>query len=442
VRPDPTVGGAPARLADRGAWWALVVLGLVLVVLAAAWVPWSTPGLHGAAVHPTPAADFGAAALARDERFHAALRPWTYPRVAIVLVVTLVLGLTPLGARLVRRCGRLLGGSWSVTVVAGVVVLTVISTLVALPLSVGAELVLRRYGLSTQEWGGWTVDLLRNLAVSAAVTSLVLLALQAMARRWPRGWWAPASAAAALLVVVGSLLYPVLIEPLANDFRSMPAGPQRTALLDLARRDGQPVRDVLVADASKRTTTENAYVSGFGATRRLVVYDTLLRKATPREVEVVVAHELGHVANHDVRTGTTLGAVGAAWAVVLLALLARGRWWRRRSGIDGDGGDGVGDPRAVAALLAAFALGSILSAPVSNVVSRRIEARADVHALVLTRDAPAVADMQRQLATSDLSDLQPRWYRELLFETHPSPPWRVAMARSWAQQRGLPEPGG
>jgi STE24 endopeptidase len=75
-------------------------------------------------------------------------------------------------------------------------------------------------------------------------------------------------------------------------------------------------------------------------------------------------------------------------------------------------------------------------------VSRRIEARADVHALTLTRDPPAFADMQRQLATADISDLRPRWYRELLFETHPSPPWRIAMARTWAHVRGLPEPGG
>ena len=267
-----------------------------------------------------------------------------------MLLLTLVLGLTPVGGRLVAWCGRRLGGSWPATVVGGTVALSVVTTAIALPLSVAAELVLRRYGLSTQNWPGWSLDVLRATAVSAVVTALGLVLLVGFARRWPSGWWLPGAAVAAALVVVGSALYPLVIEPLSNDFRSMPPSAQRTALLQLAARDGQPVSDVLVADASRRTTAENAYVSGLGATRRLVVYDTLLRGADEREVELVVAHELGHVADHDVARGTALGALGAAWAVVALALLSRRRWWWRRSGAVGPG-----DPRAVALLLALLA---------------------------------------------------------------------------------------
>ncbi|MGN6300489.1 MAG: M48 family metalloprotease [Angustibacter sp.] len=418
----------PSRLTP---WVVLALLTVALVVTALLVVPWSTvPG-----VEPTPARDFTAAQLARDTAFHHDLRGWTYPRAALVLLVTLVLGLTPFGGRLVAWCGRRLGGSWPATVVGGTVALTVLTTAVALPLSAAAEVVLRRYGLSTQQWPGWSLDVLKATGLSAVVTALGLVLLVGFARRWPSGWWLPGAAAAAALVVVGSALYPLVVEPLSNDFRPMPPSAQRTALLDLAARDGQPVRDVLVADASRRTTAENAYVSGLGATRRLVVYDTLLRGADEREVELVVAHELGHVADHDVARGTALGALGAAWGVVALALLSRRRWWWRRSGARG-----VGDPRSVALLLALLSVAGYLAAPATNLVSRRIEASADVHALQLTRDPVTFAAMQRRLALANISDLQPRWYRELLYETHPSPPWRVALARAWAEQHGVPGP--
>lgn len=416
---------------DSAAWWALAVLTLLLLVVGVAVVPWSTfPG-----VRPAPATDFTAAQLARDTAFHADLRAWTYPRSAIVLAVSLALGLTPAGARLVGWCGRRLGGSWPATVISGTVVLTVVTTAVALPFSAAAEVVLRRYGISTQHWPAWWVDVARGTALSAAVTSLVLVLVVGLARRSPRAWWAPGAVLAAVLVVVGSVLYPLLVEPLSNDFRSMPPSPQRQALLQLAQRDGQPVSDVLVADASRRTTAENAYVSGLGSTRRLVVYDTLLRGADEREVELVVAHELGHVAHHDVLRGTALGALGAAWAVVALALLTRRRWWLRRAGASA-----VGDARVVALLLALVAVGGYLAAPASTLVSRRIEASADVHALELTRDPVTFAAMQRRLAIANISDLQPRWYRTLLYQTHPSPPWRVGLARAWAQHEGGPAP--
>ena len=81
-----------------------------------------------------------------------------------------------------------------------------------------------------------------------------------------------------------------------------------------------------------------------------------------------------------------------------------------------------------------------LTAPVSTLVSRRVEARADVHSLTLTRDPVEFAAMQRRLALSNITDLQPRWYVTVLFGTHPAPPWRIAMARTWAAIRHLPEP--
>jgi STE24 endopeptidase len=232
----------------------------------------------------------------------------------------------------------------------------------------------------------------------------------------------------------------VLIEPLSNRFTPMADGPQRQGLLRLAERDGIHVDDVLVADASRRTTAENAYVSGLGGTRRIVVYDTLLRGATPHEVKLVVAHELGHVAAHDVRLGTSLGALGAAAAVLAGSWLLEPGGRRRRALLHRAGVRGLGDPGAIALALALVAVGSVVVAPASTLVSRRIEARADVHALDLTRDVEGFAQMQRRLAVTNLSDLQPTWWRSAFFATHPTSPWRIAMARAWAEQHGLPGP--
>ena len=424
---------------DRARAVTLAALVVALLVVAIAAVPWSVLG-HGAPpVEPVPRLDFTAQQLATEAAFHGALRPWTYSRLLLAVLVPVVLGLTPLGAWLVRRSGRALRGAWPAQVVLGTVALTLVTVVVTLPLSVGAERVLRRYGLSTQTWPGWALDVARGWAVATGTTALLLLLLVALARRWRR-WWVAGGLVAAGFVVAGSFVYPVVIEPLSNSFTAMPAGPGRDNLIRLAARDGVPVDEVLVADASRRTTAENAYVSGLGATRRVVVYDTLLRGATPREVELVVAHELGHVKTHDVRLGTALGALAAAAVVVAASWLLQDRGPRRRALLRAAGVSGASDPAVVALVLALVAVGSLASAPASTLVSRRIEARADVHALDLTQDVRGFAQMQRRLAVTNLSDLQPAWWRTALFSTHPSAPWRVAMARAWAQQHGLPGP--
>jgi STE24 endopeptidase len=271
--------------------------------------------------------------------------------------------------------------------------------------------------------------------VGLVIALVVLFGLFALVRWSPSWWWASGAAAGALLVVVVSFAYPVVVEPVFNNFTSMPAGPLRSSLLDMAERDGVPARDVLVADASRRTTALNAYVSGFGATRRIVVYDTLLEKAEPAEVRLVVAHELGHAKSRDVLWGTLLGALGMAAVVCVLALALRSDWLLRRAGVDS-----AGDARAVALVLALVTVIAALSGPVQALVSRRVEARADVHSLELTRDPTTFVEMQRRLSVVNLSDLDPSPLVFGLFSTHPTSPQRIALARDWARLRGVASP--
>ncbi|WBB67204.1 M48 family metallopeptidase [Micromonospora sp. WMMD812] len=413
--------------------WALVTLAglaVALVVTAALLIPWHRP--------PAPRADQLAALrdlpadqVARGREFRAALRPGGYAALAVGLLVALVLGLTPLGSRLVELAGRPFGGHWAAQAVLGGLAVVLVADLVTLPFAAWRHAVLTRYGLSTNGWTGWAVDLLKSYAVSAVIGAVALFGFYAVIRLAPRWWWAFGAAGAAGLVVLLSFILPVLVEPVFNRFTPMEPGPLRTELMAMAARDGVPVRDVLVADASRRTRAVNAYVSGIGPTRRVVVYDTLLRQAPPAEVTAVVAHELGHARDRDVTVGTLTGALGAAAAVVALYLIGSWAPLLRLAGVDS-----VAQPRAFPLLVALVTVVGLVAAPVQALISRRVEARADAHALTLTGDPAAFESMQRRLSSVNLSDPDPPRWEYLYSASHPSTVERMAAARAYAREAG------
>lgn len=435
-RPERSSAGPakdPARRASRRtAAVAAAVLGALLVTVIAATTPWHPlPGGSGA---PDPALDFTSAQIGRVHAFNSALNPPAYAGLATGLAVVLVLGLTPIGARLLRPVTRPLR-RWPLQVIGAAVVLSALVRLIGLPFDAWSETVLRRYGLSTATWGGWIRDQVMSFGVTLVIWIIVLLGLHLLVRRFPRRWWAGAAAGGFVLVAAVSFGYPVVVEPLFNSFHSMPAGRLRSDLLEMARSDGVRVGDVLVADASKRTTELNAYVSGFGATRRIVVYDNLLASESPRQVELIVAHELGHAKRGDVLHGTLVGALGAAAGVCLLYLGVTSPRLLRRAGAES-----AADPRSIALLLAGVTVLLQLAAPVQNLVSRRIEARADVHSLDLTRDPETFANMQRSLGVRNLGELSPNAIEYALWNTHPTGPERIARGRDWARLHHVPVP--
>ena len=403
------------------------------VALLTPWHPLGTP----AAVHPDLAADFTAAEVTRAATFRAALGPWPFVALALAVAVPWLLLL------LLRPGDRRAGGAgegpsvaprrrW-VVVLGAVLAVVVLQWLVALPFAVASERVLRRFGLSTQTWAGWLRDELVGLGLSAAITLLGVLAVWWVVRRAPRRWPWVLAGGAAVFTVLGSVLYPLVIEPAYNQFTALPESTLTRSITALAARDGIPHVRVVVSDASSRTTGENAHVSGLGSTRWVVLDDTTLARARqdPAAVLAVVAHEFGHVRHQDVLRGTVLGAVGAATGLLLLAWLltsTRGSRWfvtsqPRRPDL----------VRGTVLLLAVATTAPWIAAPVTNLVSRHIEAAADVHALDVTRDVPAFERMQHDLAVSNLSRLDPTWWQTALFATHPDPAWRIAQARAWQE---------
>jgi STE24 endopeptidase len=335
---------------------------------------------------------------------------WSWSSLAVQLGVVGVLGFTQLGRRLVDR----LPGPWWVQVPLAVLAVSVLLRLCTLPLAVAAQQHRLDNGLSTQPWLGWSRDVLVSLAVSVVVTGLAFVLLVGLARRLRRRWVPVAATLVGGLVVVGSLAYPVVVEPLFNRFTPLEDGPLRTQIMEVAQREGVPVDDVLVADASRRTTTLNAYVSGIAGTRRVVVYDTLVESLPDDQALSVVAHELAHAKHDDVVTGTVLGAFGAAFGIGMLGLLVGGDRMRRAS--------------VVPLLMALVAIGTQLASPVENGISRRIETRTDVDALKATGDPVAFGEMQKMLALRALADPTPPAWSQWWWGSHPTVLERLALA--------------
>jgi STE24 endopeptidase len=341
---------------------------------------------------------------------------WSWCSLVVSLLLACLLGLTPVGAALVDR----IRGPWWWRVVVTVIALALVGRLVTLPFAVLLRRRVLDYGLSHQSWGAFAVDLAKGVGVNVVGTSIALVVLVGVARRWPRAWPAVAGLVLAGLVMVGSFAYPLLVEPLFNSFTPLPEGQLRTQIFELADREGVQIDDVLVADASRRTTTLNAYVSGFGSSRRVVVYDNLVDRSSgvdDQEALSVVAHELGHARHDDVLTGSLLGAAGVLLGVGLLGLLV----------------GGVEDPRRVPRILALLALATLLASPVQNGISRRIETRADVDALRATDDPAAFIEVQQDLARRSLADPTPPAWSQFWFGSHPTGLLRIALAERMAQ---------
>jgi STE24 endopeptidase len=406
-----------ARAAFRTGIAVTVVGGVAVVVLAAALVPWHP--VPGGMPSPVPADQvFTSEQIAAAEEFSRWARVWSWSSLAVSVAVACWLGFSDVGRRIVAR----LPGRWWLQVVLAVAVLAVIGRLVTLPFGYLLYRHLLDYGLSTQSTGEWLVDAVKSLVVGIVATSVVLLILVGCARRWARAWPAVAGGMLAVAVVVASFVYPLLVEPLFNSFKPLPDGSLRTHILELADREGVDVDQVLVADASRRTTTLNAYVSGFGGTRRVVVYDNLVEDLPEDEALSVVGHELAHARHNDVITGSVLGAAGAVFATGLLAVLLGAMGDRRRIS--------AADPAVVPLLLALAAVGSLVASPVQNTVSRQIETRADVDGLRATGNLDAFVAMQRELALRSYSDPTPPAWSQFWFGSHPTTLQRVAVAHA------------
>lgn len=405
----------------RLAAWTLVVGSVGFVLLYVVLVPWNPVPWP---VEPVQAQDwFTHDQLARAEEHARWMRVWSWSGLGVTLLTGLLLARSAASGWLSRR---LVGGRpWLRTLLA-VAVVTIVVWLIGLPFEWAAWHQRRDVGLSTQHWSGVLADSLQWQAVAIVATVLVVLAWRGLVRVLPRAWPPVAALLAATLTLVATYAWPLLIEPLFNDFLPLPDGSLRTQVLALAEREQVPVDDVLVADASRRTTALNAYVSGYGSSRRVVLYDTLVAREPEPVVLSVTAHELAHAKYDDPLIGAVLGAAGAVAGVGALGLLTTARPVRRRWG-------DPASPGSVVLVLALAPVAALLTAPIGNGASRQIETRADVAAIDATGDARTFVELQCRLAVANVSDPTPPSWSQWVFGTHPTTLERIATA--WLSPR-------
>jgi STE24 endopeptidase len=390
----------------------------VLGALAACWVAlaWALAGTVVPDDLALPALNvdtvFGAALVERAERYERFLYVnWALAQ--LLLLLTLVV-YARRGARFARESAA---GPVGTGMLLGMLGLALV-WLVGLPFSVAALWWDRRHGLSHVGYAaaifcGWV-----TLAGMFVAVSLALVVVMGLARRLGSWWWLPASfvlpaiaAAAVLVQPYLTSLEPVRDERIEQAYRRF----QRDQGLD-----GVPLR---IEKVSGDTSLANAYAFGLGPSRRVVLWDTLLDgRFTHREVDVVLAHELGHQSSGHIPKAICWFALFVLPGGFVLMLVTRGR-------------GGMGEPAAVPLALLAVAVLTFAAAPAQNLVSRRMEAEADWKALRTTRDPAAARGLFRELAVTSLGDPSPPEWAQILFDTHPTLADRVAMADAWQARR-------
>ena len=399
-------------------------LAIIAVLLAVSGIATAAAFATPHAQQPRPRLDdyFTRYEIERARGYNGPRYALGFAAIAAGMLAGAALGLGPGLRRLGSWSASVSGGRWWIQALALTGVVTATIALVQLPFGIARFFHDRSYQLVTQPLAGYLIDAAKGLGFQLVLGGITAIGFLKIVRVLPRGWPAAAAGFAVVLTVGLVYLLPVVYEPLFNRFTPV-EGAVRDNVLAIAQRAGVRVDDVLVADASRRTTRQNAYVSGLGATKRVVLYDTLLAKSTPKEIDLVVAHELAHVAHRDVLKSTVIGSAGAALLVLLIWRLvsweALGEW---------AGASGPGDPRWLPFLALVLAVTSFVTLPIQNWYSRTIEAAADRTAIEYTADPDTAVSVEVNLARSNLADLRPNGFIRWAFFTHPPVLERIQIA--------------
>lgn len=341
---------------------------------------------------------------------------------AALLVTLVVTG----GAALLRDLARGLAGSHfylSIAIVA--LAIAALHAVVSFPLSIFSGFVLeRRYDLSRQSFRAWLTDYAKSALLAAGLGLPALLLVYYTMAHAPGWWWAIAGAIFAFLIVGLANLAPVLLLPLFFSFTPLRREELRARLEALARRAGTRIVGVYEWALGAKTRKANAALTGLGATRRILVSDTMLEQYTDDEIEVVLAHELGHHVHHDIWRALALET-----ALILLGFFAADITIRAL-GVQ-VGLESLTDPAGVPLLVGAAGAVSLVLLPFGLALSRRHERRADRFALDLTSNPGAFVSAMRRLGAQNLAEDRPSRLVEWLFYSHPPLDERLAAARAW-----------
>jgi Zn-dependent protease with chaperone function len=306
-----------------------------------------------------------------------------------------------------------------------VILLLMLHEVGSLPLAFYSGFMLeRRYGLSNEPLRAWAIDQLKSLAVSIPLGVTAATVVYFFIRRSPAGWWLPAGAIFALLIVGLANLGPVLLLPLFYTVKPLDRESLRRRLMGLAERAGARVLGAYEWGLAEKTKKANAALAGLGGTRRILVSDTMLAAYSEEEIEVVLAHELAHHVHNDIWKGLMFesGLIVAGFYVAARLL---------ELAVPVFGLRGPADPAGLPVLLLGAGAVSLLMLPWAHAMSRAYERSADRFALELTNNPEAFISAMRHLAAQNLAEEQPSKVVEWLFYSHPPIRERIAAAQAY-----------
>ncbi|HKP74457.1 MAG TPA: M48 family metallopeptidase [Longimicrobiaceae bacterium] len=353
------------------------------------------------------------------------------------LLLPLALLFTGLSAR-IRDLARRVGRKWYFTLAVYGALVSLVFWVVSLPLAYYEEFVREHaYGLSTQSAGKWFGDSVKALLVGMAAFALIMWVPYLLLRKSPRRWWLWTAAAAVPLLAVVFWVSPVVVDPLFNRFGPMHDRALEARILAEAERAGIEGSRVFEVDKSADTKALNAYVTGFGGSKRIVLWDTIIRKMDARELLFVLGHEMGHYVLRHVlmlMAAATLLILLALWAMHRSAGWALGRWSGRF------GFSRLDDVASYPLLLVVVSLVSFAATPVFLAFSRHLEHEADRFGLELTRDNHAAATAFVKLQTENLATPYHSTLYKLWHDSHPPLGERIEFCntyRPWAEGKPL-----
>jgi Zn-dependent protease with chaperone function len=311
------------------------------------------------------------------------------------------------------------------TVVFYVAGLTLISEIGSLPLAFYSSLVVeRRYGLSNESFGAWLKDQAKSLAIGLVLGAGAASVIYFFIRLSPTGWWLPAGAAFALVIIGLTNLAPILLLPLFYTLKPLGRESLRVRLVAMAERAGARVLGVYEWGLAEKTKKANAALTGIGSTRRILVSDTMLAEYSEEEIEVVMAHELAHHVHGDIWKGIVFeGLLILAGFFVAARVLSLG--------VGPLGLKGADDVAGLPLLLLAAGAVSLVMMPAAHAISRSHERRADRFALQLTKNPGAFVSAMRRLGAQNLAEEDPSRLVQWLFHSHPPMRERIAAAQSF-----------
>ena len=326
-----------------------------------------------------------------------------------------------------------LTGSFNLPVVPAAVIYFIILIaaygVLSAPLSYYRGFVLpRRYGLSNQNLTGWLSELLKAGILALALGAGIVAASYWFITIVPQVWWLLAWGFVVLVSLILSILAPVVIVPIFFKMEPLKDEGLKGRLKELAMKAKADIRDVYILEFSSKGTIANAVVMGMGKTRRIALSDTLLDKYSPEEIEVIIAHELGHHMNKDFMRIFLYQAAILFVSFLLTNIITR-------AAVTPLGFSGIDDIAVLPLLVLVFAVLSLLIMPISNTLIRRFEKAADDFALRLTGNPQAFITMMTKLTDQNLAEAEPSRWVELLLYDHPSYRSRVEHAKNYSAHR-------